>query len=271
MAKKPGCIRVVAVGGSSTYCLRVSDEFTWPKLLQDQLGSGYEVINLGGIGNGSVEHLILTELDFSDLKPDIAIYYCGWNDAHVQHIANLKGDYSDFHGKAVMSIGLGGTQRTSVLASLYFTKRLLLHFFFPNLEAVETHGSRQVPPTKDAFTDRVDQRALDLWERNIRLIADLCKLQGVRPIFVPQIMNWEALVSDRPYGWFPYVRDRDIRKIMEAYHASMERVAKAEGVSYAGEMLGVPFSKADFVDNGHFSAEGDRRFAQVLAKRIKGK
>ena len=75
-------------------------------MLQDQLGSG------------SVEHLILTGLLFSDLKPDIAIYYCGWNDAHVQHIANLKADYSDFQGKLAMSIGLSGSRRTEVLASL---------------------------------------------------------------------------------------------------------------------------------------------------------
>jgi lysophospholipase L1-like esterase len=271
MAKKPGRFRIVAVGGSSTYGVQVSAESTWPKLLQDQLGSGYDVINLGGIGSGSVKHLILTALLFSDLKPDIAIYYCGWNDAHVQHIANLKADYSDFHGKLVMSIGMSGFQRSEALASLYFIKRLLLHFFFPAMEDVAVHASRYVSPTKDAFTDRVDQRALDLWERNLKLIAELCTTQGVRPIFVPQIMNWQALASDKPDAWFPYVRDRDVKKIMAAYHTSMESVARQEGVTYVGEALDVPFSSADFMDIGHFSPEGNRRFARLLAERIKGR
>jgi lysophospholipase L1-like esterase len=270
MAKKPGRIRVVAVGGSSTYCVGVSDEFTWPSLLQDELGSGYEVINLGCIGHSSVEHLILTALLFSDLKPDIAIYYCGWNDLHVQHIANLKADYSDFHGKAVMSIGLGGSQREGVLASVYFIKRILLHWFFAGMEAVETHGARYASPNKDAFTDRVDQRALDLWERDLKMIAELCKFQSVRPIFVPQVMNWEVLLSDYTSPWSPYVRDRDHRKIMGAYYRSMERVAKEEGVAYAAEVLEIPFSRTDFLDSGHFSRAGNQRFAQALAKRIKG-
>ena len=53
----------------------------------------------------------------------------------------------------------------------------------------------------------------------------LCKLQGFRAVFVPQIMNWEALVSDKPSAWSPFVRDRDQERIMEAYHGSMERVA----------------------------------------------
>ena len=79
-------------------------------------------------------------------------------------------------------------------------------------------------PTRDAFTDHVDQRALDNWERTFRLTAD-SGLQGFRAVFVPQIMNWEALVSDKPHAWSPFVRDKDQERIMEAYHGSMERVA----------------------------------------------
>jgi hypothetical protein len=139
------------------------------------------------------------------------------------------------------------------------------------MEDVAVHASRYVSPAKDAFTDRVDQRALDLWERNLKLIAELCRTQGVRPIFVPQIMNWQALVSDKPDAWFPYVRDRDVKKIMAAYHTSMESVAKEEGITYVGEVLDVPFSSADFMDIGHFSPEGNRRFARLLAERIKGR
>lgn len=271
MARAPGRSRIVALGGSSTYGVGVSDEYTWPQQLQDQLGTNYEVINLAGNGGSSVEHLVQTALQFSDLKPDVAIYYCGWNDAHVQHIKNLKADYSDFHGKGAMASGLRGTQPEEPLASLYFVKRILFHHFFPLLDDPAHSAKSIVAPTDDAFTDHVDQRALELWERNLRLIAVLCKAQGVRPVFVPQIMNWNVLVSDGSYGWFPYVRDRDIKKIMESYHASMEKVAKEEGVTYVGEMLNVPFSASDFVDNGHFSPEGNKRFAQVLAKALQGK
>ncbi len=271
MAKTPGRTRIVALGGSSTYGVGVSDEFTWPRQLQDQLGTNYEVINLAGNGGGSVEHVIQTALQFSDLKPDVAIYYCGWNDAHVQHIKNLKADYSDYHGKVATAVGLRGTQPEEPLASLYFLKRILFHHFFPLMDDPANSATKIVSPTEDAFTDRVDQRAIELWERNLRLLVTLCKAQGVRPVFVPQIMNWKVLVSDKSYGWFPYVRDRDIKKIMDAYHASMEKVAKEEGVSYVGQMLEVPFSASDFVDNGHFSAEGNKRFAEVLAKALQAR
>jgi len=46
-------------------------------------------------------------------------------------------------------------------------------------------------------------------------------------------------------------------------------VAKQEGLPHVAQMLDVPFSESDFVDNGHFSPEGNRRFAEVLAKQIK--
>jgi len=267
LAKTPGRVRVVTLGGSSTYCVGISDEHTWPRRLQEQLGSNYEVINLAGPGYGSVEHLIQTALLFSDFKPDIAIYYAGWNDAHVQHVKDLKPDFSDYHGQLVMSLGLSGRQPEESLAASYFLKRILFHRFFPKME----DAARYARGTEEQFTDRVDTRAIELWERNLKLIAELCKKQGVRPVFAPQILNYKELVSDRPYGWFPFVRDRDIKKIMAAYHASMEKVAKAEGVDYINELLDEPFTDGDFIDNGHFSAEGCQRFARVLAARLGGR
>jgi lysophospholipase L1-like esterase len=264
LAKTPGRLRVVTLGGSSTYCVGISDDQTWPRKLQELLGADYEVINLAGPGYGSVEHLIQTALLFSEFKPDIAIYYAGWNDAHVQHVKDLKADFSDYHGQLVMSLGLAGRQPEEKLAATYFLKRILFHRFFSRMEDA-AHYARG---TEDQFTDRVDTRAIELWERNLKLTAELCKKQGVRAVFAPQILNYNQLVSDRPYGWFPFVRDCDVKKIMAAYHASMEKVAKAEGVDYIQELLTEPFAEGDFIDNGHFSAQGCQRFARVVAARI---
>jgi hypothetical protein len=137
------------------------------------------------------------------------------------------------------------------------------------MDDVLTFPSRYVTPSEDAFTDRVDTRALELWERNLRLTAELCRKQRVHAIYVPQILNWTALVSDKPYGFIPFVRDRDLKKIMDSYHISMEKVASQENAGYVGEMLNEPFSEKDFYDNGHFNVEGNRRFARVLARYIR--
>ena len=100
------------------------------------------------------------------------------------------------------------------------------------------------------------------------MIAVLCKMQGVRPVFVPQVMNWEALAGEGTSPWSPYVRDKDHKKIMEAYYRSMAKVAKEEGVDCVSEVRAAPFERSDFVDSGHFSAQGTQRLARILAKRL---
>ena len=89
--EKPGkAFRIVALGGSSTYDIRIEDNqktFTaqLEKLLTEEYGyQNVEVINAGVPGYNSWE--ILTNLEFRvlDLNPDLIIIYEGTNDVHAR-------------------------------------------------------------------------------------------------------------------------------------------------------------------------------------------
>ena len=69
-------------------------------------------------------------------------------------------------------------------------------------------------------------------------------------------------------GWLPLVRDRDLWALQQKLNAILERTAKELGDIY----IGVPlrsFVGADFVDQGHFSPSGARRFAETLAPVVR--
>jgi hypothetical protein len=82
-AKAPGVIRILAVGGSSTFGTVVEDKDTWPAQLQAVLNAGlpgttnegarYEVLNYGlpGYSTGQAAHLARSTLDL--LTPDLVI------------------------------------------------------------------------------------------------------------------------------------------------------------------------------------------------------
>src|SRR5205814_483696 len=74
LAKPTSSTRIVALGGSTTYCTGVSDNQTWEYVLNEQLGTNYGVINMGAPGISSIENLIQSALLFSEVKPDIALY-----------------------------------------------------------------------------------------------------------------------------------------------------------------------------------------------------
>jgi lysophospholipase L1-like esterase len=261
--KPSGLIRIVAVGGSSTYCVGVSDNQTWPYLLEKQLGSPYEVVNMGGPGSTSVEATIQTALLFSDIEPDIAVYYLGWNDAREQHVNDPWPDWSGFHGKWIMAHALQGREMTERFATKYLLKRALFHYLFPRLDSNQVMSD--VRGTQDQLTDRIDERALGLYGRNLRNIVALCRRQGVQPVFVPQILNYQMLTSDKPYGWLPFVRDCDLKKVMAAYNEAMTRVVTEEGAGVVSNVLDETYGAGDFIDNGHFSFAGNQHFARVLA------
>jgi len=101
--EKPNNVyRIVALGGSSTYDIRIEDNqktFTaqLEKLLKEQYGyQNVEVINAGVPGYNSWEILINLEFRVLDLEPDLVIIYEGTNDVHARLVepSAYRGDNS---------------------------------------------------------------------------------------------------------------------------------------------------------------------------------
>jgi lysophospholipase L1-like esterase len=86
LAKAPGVVRVLALGGSSTFGLGSRDSETYPSQLQDRLnsqcrsGAKYEVINLGipHLNSTMIRELYMAEA--LPLSPDVVTFYEGYND-----------------------------------------------------------------------------------------------------------------------------------------------------------------------------------------------
>jgi lysophospholipase L1-like esterase len=100
--KPAGVYRIVVLGGSSTYDVRIEDNhetFTaqLEKVLEDEYGyQNVEVINAGVPGYSSWEMLINFEFRVLDLEPDLLIVYEGTNDVHARLVepSAYRGDNS---------------------------------------------------------------------------------------------------------------------------------------------------------------------------------
>jgi lysophospholipase L1-like esterase len=90
LEKPSNVYRIVALGGSSTYDIRIEDNkktFTaqLEKILRDQYGyQNVEVINGGVPGYNSWEMLVNLEFRVLDINPDLIIIYEGTNDVHAR-------------------------------------------------------------------------------------------------------------------------------------------------------------------------------------------
>ena len=263
-SKAEGKRRVVTLGGSSTYCTGLGEGDTWPEQLAVGLGESWEVANLGTPGHSSVEHVVMAALRLRDLAPDVALIYCGWNDARSLGVKDLAQDYSDYHGKQLYdALSLPRVWTGPDFALM----RLVVRAFQKAGWLMKTP-----PDTIKVQAERSDDnmdRALVLYRRNLGSLAAVCRSQNIEPVFIPQVLNYTMLTNYASYGWMPYVKDSELQDVMSRYNEAMREAAAANEVRFAGAILTQTWDEADFIDQGHFSVEGSKKFAGVMAAELK--
>lgn len=83
--KAPGCRRILALGGSTTYGNTVTTDEAYPAVLERLLAARtpagcVEVINAGLPGASSAHHVARYRAIYAGLAPDVVTIYVGWND-----------------------------------------------------------------------------------------------------------------------------------------------------------------------------------------------
>ena len=107
-----------------------------------------------------------------------------------------------------------------------------------------------------------------IYKRNIAAISAINRRRGVATIWVGQLLNRDRLMGDGQYGWLPLVRDRDLWPMQQKFNDVLKQTATGLGDTYVG-IDPASFVGADFVDQGHFSARGAKRFADDLAPTVR--
>jgi lysophospholipase L1-like esterase len=262
---RPDAITVAAMGGSTTFGTRISDADTWPWLLQERLGDRYAVMNYGVPGYTTAENIIQMSLVVPESKPQIVIFYEGWNDIRNYHWPGFEPDYAG-HGMTQFDTLIPAVvDRASLLsraARYSYVMRLIGRAAGVPLIAWDVQPSA----TRDPEVDRV-------YVRNLQTLKALAARFGTTALFVPQVLNTEALqrAGDRA-GWAPYVKSTALSVLMRDFNALMASVcADGEpGCRFVSEPLEESWNNDDFVDEGHLSRRGGEKLAAILAARILG-
>ncbi|MFI5029517.1 MAG: hypothetical protein ACHQPH_02325 [Reyranellales bacterium] len=254
---------IAAFGGSSTYDIALSDGETWTDRLQQALGDRFLVINHGVPGYSTVEHVIQTVFyeDTFGKQPRCALYYVGWNDIRNAHIKNLDAGYADFHLPSQVD-----SQRTRRLGGGNVT-------FSPLLTELARLVSAQIDTVQYSWTlsgtvEAGSDPALEAdFQRNLRTISAINRERGVKTLWIGQLLNRARLQGNDMYGWLPYVRDKDVWPLQQRFNEILARTATPLDDPIIPAPI-EPFGAADFVDQGHFSAQGARRFVGYVAPAV---
>jgi len=264
IAPKSSRIRVIALGGSTTYGVYVNDDQTWPALLQQQLGEKYEVLNFGIPAQSTVEHIILAAFYLPEFHPDIVLIHAGLNDLHVSNTPELKPDYSNAHAPmAVGNLGLCPDVNLPPLA--------LLRVVWLGLERLGLYPRceyEQRPQVKPSAG--IDERALSLFHRNLDTLIDLCRRLGAKVVLLPQVLLAEKVTDGSYQWWTPNISPEALPETMRRYNAELAQAASGSGAQYVSGIDAFQWNVSDFADSSHLNAAGNQKFAAIVAAALEG-
>jgi len=259
-----GKTTIALFGGSTTYDVAGGEGETWGDRLEEMLGSDrVAVINHGVLGYSTAENVIQTAFyeRTHGVTPRCSIYYIGWNDLRNSHVRNLDPGYADFH----LPGQIDNLQVRRLRESYVSFSPLLMLARYLLVQGVDT--ARPVARPSDRTDAAPDPAMEEIYLRNVRTISSINRQRGIKTLWVGQVMDHGRLLAGEPWPWVPFLRPQDISPLILRLNGLLKREAEALGDVYV-DVEPPDFISDDFVDHGHFTPAGSRKFAARLAPAV---
>lgn len=199
--KPAGSLRVIAYGGSSTYCHHLTNDEAWPLQLQRELRAqggvhaSDQVLN-GGVVMWSIGHILAkAKRDIPVLHPDVVLIYSGVNEQFNAALVGLEGP--------PMTELVANRQYGHFAKGLSFNspmRNVISYKFLRDKFVSATRAWRGVPPAPHAKTV-VDPAILDNYLHTAEELVRYLAANHVRPIFIREIHSGSSEEADSVHAF----------------------------------------------------------------------
>jgi lysophospholipase L1-like esterase len=293
---------VLAIGGSTTICNYLDDDDAWPHLVQqrlaDELGAGSVWVgNVGRPGHGTNQHRIHVEKLLAQYPEiDAVLNLVGINDMLIRlmllkdpvslpapgSVEDLRTAFSVFPGWDADS----PWYRRTATARFLVSRRWSLPGQRDDGPLVDNRAelilrARDHRSRATSFLEELPgiPEGLAVYERNLDAIVDAARAADRRLIFLTQPTLWKDGLTpeeqaslwmggprfDRLAPGAEFYSVRALADGMARYNEILLRVCgtrAVECIDLAGQL---PREGALFWDDAHYTVEGSRRVAQIVA------
>ena len=258
--RPPGALRVIACGGSTTFCYDIHSTKAWPICLQETLrarrpgGEHDQVLNAGAV-MWSISHVFArAELDVPRLKPDYVILYSGINEVFNERFLRQEG----LELESLVASRRFGVFAKSYPQNSWWNRNSLAYKAISEriLTPLASLGSRETASdASNAWPTEPIPALLENYLEVLRRFLELVRAQGGTPIFVVQISG----------------RDTQMNRYLVSYSREGAKLANALGavVVDPSPILQGPEQATLFSASGvHYSELGSRRLAEHLYEAV---
>ena len=285
--------RILCVGGSTTECIYVTDESSWPWALQvelaDSTGRSVYVGNAGRSGHHAANHAWMLNHYHYAPRFEWVVIMAGINDMGIQ--------LHDSYEKSLRKVPSKTLVHPSGFAfkSLYYRasevgirlSQLRRRLFPPSGSIEQDPGGqwfdrvrtvrRQVIQERGLTTEPPADTALwlDRYEKALMSVIEACRSHDQSLLLITQPSLWRddlppeladllwAATEEKVYS--PGV----LRQLMDSYNERMKLVAAREGVPCLDVAALIPRDDSAFYDDCHFNIAGSLMVSRAVAAWFK--
>jgi len=279
-------LTIVTVGGSTTECLEIAADKTWPHQLGVKLQQEFSKLwlnNAGFCGHSTYGHYILIRDFISKLKPKVAVFLLGINEVGVSNPREFDTRMSTQISFRSLDKFLSALAYRSEVASVALN---LYRYLFP--KSVQAIGQRDMGeldlttlPTleltaqeREAILKTHADKYVPAFEERLRRLLKVTKDDEIFPVLLTQPVVYGSGIDDATgvdlgkivvangmngeVGW----------QVLELYNDVTRRVGAAEGVLVIDTAREMPKSSRYYYDLMHFSNAGAEKFADLAAQHL---
>jgi lysophospholipase L1-like esterase len=263
-AKRAGSIRIVCLGGSTTYGHGLAAEEAWPAALEHTLRQGgipAEVINAGVPGHGSRQTLLRYRRDIVRLDADLVLVYEGWN---------RTGALVDPAGFIPYATPPPNASWVKRISSFFARHSLLLQSF-----VIRAQSRKQKAPAAQWSADPYQK----VFASDLKALVQDAQSHGQRPVLIlyPAIycagMSRAEAERFSTLLWDVQAYRPEMLGELGRKHAALRQVAMSTGsLVIDGQEAFADVHGAErrtlFLDGEHLSVAGCNKLAAALCERL---
>lgn len=277
-------LTILAVGGSTTESLYVSDGKTWPDRVGQDLGgffSGLWVDNAGLDGHSTFGHQLLLEQRIARLKPNVLLFLIGINDVGRDDLkavdaALVAGGGAGAWGAVVRWAAERSAVVSTALNLMRYRDARKMNRVHKNLEV---RWARVLTPDRErsrALVALHRERYVPAYASRVHALVARSRALGMEPVLITQPALYGNVVDPGTkvfLGTLEVDAEQQLHgglawNLLELYNDVLREEGRSSGVLVIDLAAELPKDSRLFYDFVHFNNDGSAAVARIVAGRL---
>ena len=269
------CLSIVTVGGSTTACMYISTENTWPTLLYNRLSQNFSNVwlnNAGRDGHSSFGHMFMLRDHVLKLNPKMIIFLTGINDVDRTDL----GIHEDSVSHSLKQFAMRNSEVLNVVVAYLRNRKAISLGLLSEFADFKVKKFDTLVLSEDTIRHalRLQQPLVNGYEKRMRALIDTCLRHNIKPVLVTQPMLCGKdidTISGMDLAKVKIVRGVNgelwSRKL-DMYNAVLKKLAQEYGLLCIDLAAMMPRSTRYYYDFVHYTNEGTRKVVELIAPAL---